>query len=138
MPGHPLTQGRAEPLIESHRLVLYERIGPGEHPCHWCGRVVRWKAGLSRDSLIADHVDNNPKNNSLDNIVPACVGCNVHRHRRVGDDELYVLSDGKRRRAGQRICAQCGCAFLARLDQIRNGKALFCTRSCARKKPRQR
>lgn len=27
-----------------HRALLYDLIGPGLHPCHWCGRVLRWKA----------------------------------------------------------------------------------------------
>jgi hypothetical protein len=42
MPSHPLRAGNGTVLL--HRALLYELIGPGPHPCHWCGRVLRWKA----------------------------------------------------------------------------------------------
>lgn len=31
---HPLAIGGT---VFEHRAVLYDSIGPGEHPCHWCG-----------------------------------------------------------------------------------------------------
>ena len=61
--GHPLATKYG--LVRLHRKVLYEKIGPGEHPCHWCGETVRWMNGnRSKDSLVSDHVDGDTQNNS--------------------------------------------------------------------------
>lgn len=29
-------------VLYKHRKVLYDRIGGGVHPCHWCGKEVEW------------------------------------------------------------------------------------------------
>ena len=41
-PSHPLATpcGR----VYEHQIVLYEAIGDGAHPCHWCRAGVRWDA----------------------------------------------------------------------------------------------
>lgn len=57
-----------------HRLVLLARIGPGEHPCHWCGRRLVWGV-----NLVTDHVDFDRANNDPGNLVPACHRCNSRR-----------------------------------------------------------
>jgi hypothetical protein len=77
-PEHPLcTPGRD--YLAEHRIVLYEKIGPGVHPCHWCGHVVSWTAPpLSADELHADHVDRSRDNNVPENLVPSCRRCNFH------------------------------------------------------------
>ena len=43
--GHPLAQ--ADGQAYTHRIVLFEKIGPGVHACHWCGREVEWNAPAS-------------------------------------------------------------------------------------------
>lgn len=64
--------------------MLYEKIGPGVHPCHWCGQPVAWilrtrtEDGRASD-LMADHLDANCRNNLPENLVPACTFCNVLR-----------------------------------------------------------
>jgi hypothetical protein len=78
-PGHPTadTVGR----VRIHVAVLYDSIGPGEHPCHWCGRTLQWFIkGITR--ICSDHVDGNKWNNDPGNLVPACRGCNATRAKR--------------------------------------------------------
>lgn len=72
--GHPLADRWGHVL--EHRMVLFDKIGPGEHPCHWCGAPVEW-GGLS---LTADHVNFDRSDNDPANLVPACNPCNVRRN----------------------------------------------------------
>ncbi len=81
MPGHPVAQ--ANGWAYEHRVVLYDAIGEGPHPCHWCGKSVCWHTDFRRDAdyLIVDHLDNNPSNNDRDNLAPSCSPCNtVHSY----------------------------------------------------------
>lgn len=75
--GHPLadTQGK---LFE-HQYVLYNKIGPGEHQCHHCGRSVRWRDPEWAHKLCVDHLDWNRVNNDPANLVPSCMKCNFDR-----------------------------------------------------------
>jgi hypothetical protein len=79
--GHPLAD--AGGWAYKHRVVLWDKIGPGEHPCHWCATPIWWD--LPRGSvarLTADHVDWDKENNEPENLVPACLPCNSVRLRR--------------------------------------------------------
>jgi hypothetical protein len=73
-PGHPVADkyGRAS----EHRVVLFDAIGPGPHPCAECGRPVDWPQ-LSVDHVNRDRTDNRPEN-----LQPCHVGCNTMRARR--------------------------------------------------------
>ena len=79
---HPLAIGG---IVGEHRVVLYEKIGPGTHSCNWCGTPVTWMVGKIADvhkrgkKLCADHVDRNTQNNAPENLVPACGACNTTR-----------------------------------------------------------
>jgi hypothetical protein len=81
--GYRVVSAQDHPVAHSngyafeHRVVLYDAIGPGSHPCHWCSAVVTWGQDLQ-----ADHVDHNTVHNTIDNLVPSCAGCNVRRNRR--------------------------------------------------------
>lgn len=92
--GHVISSGYLQTSIDHpianhgqvlvHRAILYDEIGPGVHPCHWCGELVEWRvAGQDHaptyPRLIVDHVDNDPLNNVPDNLVPACDPCNIKR-----------------------------------------------------------
>lgn len=71
---HPIS---VKGVLAEHRKVLYNRIGPGPHLCHWgCGRALRW-GGLK--GTVADHLDGDITNNTPDNLVPSCNMCNIHR-----------------------------------------------------------
>lgn len=82
--AYPLVRAKGHPLATSghvaylHRMILYDRIGPGTHPCHWCGTPVTWRAPLPH-TLEADHLDGNTANLHPANLVPACRPCNAGR-----------------------------------------------------------
>lgn len=80
--GHPLATTAA--IVLEHRAVLYDKIGPGPHECHWtslygCDKSVLEWGGL--DGICVDHLDDNTGNNDPDNLVPSCCGCNLRRGR---------------------------------------------------------
>lgn len=137
-PGHPLWTGQKMP---EHRIILYDAIGPGPHPCHWCGKLVDWRPGdgTKGDALIVDHIDDDGQNNALDNLVVSCHRCNIQRDNPaiIGDGEVVtVRSDGARRRGQLRICEICGTAFNHPLSERRPNRGRFCSMRCARMAPR--
>lgn len=75
---HPLASSAGRVLV--HRMLLFDAIGPGAHPCHWCGHDVTWRVARPQpDDLVVDHLDFVTNNNSLDNLVPSCRSCNSKR-----------------------------------------------------------
>lgn len=136
IPDHPLADRGGR--VSRHRAILYEKIGPGSHPCHWCGQIVRWMPGAktSRGALIVDHLDRDGWNESPENLVPSCHRCNSQRHRTdwVRDDEPFVVdSKGFRHRAVIRTCEFCGQEFPHLAADNRPNRGRFCSMSCARK-----
>jgi hypothetical protein len=73
---HPTATGNGAAYL--HRKVLYDAIGPGEHPCNWCGTIVEWFAQGER-KLVVDHLDNDKLNNERSNLVASCHRCNATR-----------------------------------------------------------
>lgn len=71
--GHPLA--RPSGRISEHRLVAYEKYGPGMQHCHWCGRDLEWSR------VCVDHLDGVRLNNVPENLVTSCGGCNSRRAR---------------------------------------------------------
>jgi hypothetical protein len=139
---HPLADARG--VVYTHRAVLYDRIGPGSHPCQWCGITVTWQTyrdGKQTGVLVADHVDGNRQNNDPSNLVPSCFNCNQHRLVRprkpqtnaVRDDELFVVDKhGWRHRATALTCDTCGAQFIRMTALLkRPGEHRFCSRSCS-------
>lgn len=77
-PTHPLAFANGDVLV--HRAVLYADVGPGKHPCHWCGSTVDWGIAFPAEgALVVDHLDADRLNNALPNLVPACQPCNARR-----------------------------------------------------------
>ena len=133
--GHPLAPYGAS--VQEHRLILYDKIGPGSHPCHWCGKVVEWKVRKRTDttngSLMVDHLDENRKNNDPGNLVPSCTGCNAKRSdkRVIQPGELSVTCGKWKGRAVERLCTVCGKPFVRPLCWNRKKtKDPVCSQKC--------
>lgn len=140
-PDHPLWTGQK---IPEHRILLYDKLGPGPHPCHWCGEMVDWMPGNAtrHGSLVVDHLDNDGRNNALENLVPSCHTCNVRRgmrHRMIPDDVLTIDNPHGRgkRRVEVRICQTCGVEFMFATFDTRPNRGRFCSMSCARRGKRK-
>lgn len=123
------------PRIGEHRLVLWDKIGPGEHPCHWCGTHLQWGKGVRHGVLIADHLDGDPSNNDPENIVASCNVCNSIRVRRgrpriEPGEATTTAKDGTRLRAKHHPCQWCGDTFTAELSRP---NPRFCSQSCTGK-----
>lgn len=73
-PKHPLS--RKDGSVAEHRLNMFDEIGPGPHPCHWCSKTVHWRG---RPALVVDHVDGDIDHNDTPNLVPSCHICNSTR-----------------------------------------------------------
>lgn len=75
-PAHPLATAQGK--VATHRAVLFDTIGPGPHPCHWCNVSLTWH-GSARGRINADHLDHDRLNNDPSNLVPSCLDCNTKR-----------------------------------------------------------
>lgn len=133
-------------VISCARVTLYEKLGPGEHPCNWCGVALTWhpESRYSPNALLADHLNHDPTDDEAGNLVASCNACNGHRRRR-GDSKLIsskeptVLRGGKPTRAVERRCNICGDLILiawADLKHPMGGR--FCSPSCRMKHTQQR
>lgn len=62
-------------LIGVHRIKIYEKYGDSLPICEGCGKPQTW------EGCHVDHIDNDPRNNSDENIRPLHHGCNIARHQ---------------------------------------------------------
>ena len=130
--GHPLAG--ASGRIRLCRLVLYGKIGPGEHPCTWCGLILSW-GKTQKDSpraLLADHLDGDPNNDSAANIVPSCNTCNCRRGlpNRIQPGETCVKVCGGWRRAVEISCFGCNKMFLSAVTAKLVPTRKYCSPGC--------
>jgi hypothetical protein len=77
LPSHPLAKRGGK--VYEHRAVLYDAIGPGPHPCHWCSTAVDWAPKGDPRELQPDHLNNDGADNRPENLVPSCRTCNSTR-----------------------------------------------------------
>jgi hypothetical protein len=86
---HPVAQRHGKAFV--HRVVLYDTIGPGWHPCHRCGTLLSWDYKFPHPlALTVDHLNRDRMDNRPENLAPCCNRCNPR--------------DGARRmRASQRL-----------------------------------
>lgn len=134
--GHPLATERGR--VCEHRVVLYEKLGPGSHPCHWCGATLTWMGMIptrTKGYLCTDHLDSDKHNNSPGNLVPSCLPCNTRRgfgFKKIEDtDNHFTDKHGKRIRATDEVCEICGKAYKGVLGS--KLKRRFCSHSCTSK-----
>lgn len=112
---HPLAQPSHNGYAKAyeHRLVLFNKIGGGEHKCHWCKKTIAWD-GPKSSRIVADHLDADTRNNEPENLVPACWRCNFTRatrtdfltHCRYGH-EFTTTNTYHRPDGGGRQCKEC-------------------------------
>lgn len=72
-PGHQLETRCGHGRVFEHRIVYHQHHGNGPFSCHWCGKRVVWS------TMHVDHLDDDPKNNKIDNLVASCPRCNQKR-----------------------------------------------------------
>lgn len=72
IPNHPM-KPKSQNGSYVHRVVAYEKYGPGPHPCHWCGAEVDW------DKAHVDHLNGVKLDNGEENLVFSCPRCNGAR-----------------------------------------------------------
>lgn len=137
-PDHPLA--KVGGYVYRHEAVLYARIGPGPHPCHWCGRLVDWKQKVRRKMvgvLCTDHLNGIETDNRSSNLVASCFRCNISRAhpQNFGPSEDWVRRGSQRLRYHIRTCAGCGqdfkCANFVKTSKDHVGR--FCSLECYRK-----
>lgn len=75
--SHPMATSQGKLLV--HRGVLYNAMGEGPHPCHWCRKSLPWRGTSAADCINVDHLDFNKLNNSPSNLVASCLDCNTKR-----------------------------------------------------------
>jgi len=123
--GHPLADSTGR-LLE-HRLVLFDKIGPGTHPCYWCRKKLTWEYGL----LEVDHLNNHGRDNQPKNLVASCHRCNTRRHHPtlIRDGELFIIAGSRKLRAVKRLCEHCRQEFLI---YPKRGAGRFCSLECYR------
>ncbi len=76
LPSHPLAGAQGK--VGAHRVALFEKLGPADQPCHWCGRELPWLGGAAK-AINVDHLDFDKLNNDPGNLVASCLDCNTKR-----------------------------------------------------------
>jgi len=122
-------------VVAISRLVLYEKIGPGPHRCHWCDAQVAWMAGGgpgSPGNLLVDHLDWDDQNDDPDNLVPSCNTCNSKRaapgkRQKIQPGEPTIQIGKYRTRAIEAACPECGTTFLT----LPSRPKIYCSPKCA-------
>jgi hypothetical protein len=115
--GHPLSR-KDDGEIRKSRFVLYEKLGGEAGDCNWCGLALNW------ETLCADHLDSNIMNDTADNLVASCRGCNANREDGTG-----------RGRKSPKDCKCCGNKFISKSH---HKTQLYCSIKCsAASKPKR-
>jgi hypothetical protein len=133
-PGHPVATVGGNAY--EHRVVLWDKIGSGQHACHWCGTMVDW---FVEPLLQTDHLNQQRGDNRPENLVPSCGKCNGGRNAETAkagfraflNDPIrrapWFAALHARRRRIQRDCEWCRSPF----ETTPRGRKRFCDHRCA-------
>lgn len=108
-PGHPLAKSGGR--IRKSRFLLFEKLKGKAGRCHWCNTPLTWEV------LCADHLDGNIMNDTPENLVGACRGCNANR-----DDGTNF---GRRK---PKTCPQCKKDFIG---GFHHKAQVYCSITCS-------
>lgn len=86
LPKHPLAMKNG--YVYEHRVVMHQLHGDNPMNCNKCRRTIDWS------TVHVDHVNENVKDNSPENLRFLCNGCNVMRTRK------HQKEHTKKRRVG--------------------------------------
>lgn len=84
--GHPVAAADGKAYV--HRVVLYDAIGAGPHPCYWCATPVDWLPRGEPNCLQVDHLNGHTDDNRVENLAPSCGRCNAMRALQARSDAL--------------------------------------------------
>jgi hypothetical protein len=76
-PNHYLAQ-KAKGYVYEHRFVLFNKVGTSISECEICKKDWCWDDVYNSH---VDHIDEDVKNNNINNLRPLCNSCNVSRAR---------------------------------------------------------
>lgn len=109
--GHILAN-KIDGSIRKSRFVLYEKLNGIAGRCHWCGIELTWK------TLCADHLDSNIMNDTAENLVGSCRGCNANREDGTG-----------RGRQTPKRCRNCKVLFIG---GSHHKQQIYCSLKCSK------
>ena len=95
--GHPLA--KANGRVYEHRAVLYDALNGRDAGCHYCGVPLKWASTRGdADVLQVDHLNDDGGDNRPENLVPACVSCNIrkaqnNRRRALLEEGYWAVND---------------------------------------------
>lgn len=87
-------------IIGVHRLKIYEKYGENLPDCEICKEPVFWA------KCHVDHIDNDPKNNDIDNLRPLHHGCNTSRQNVQGSKHAKGTLPNEALKLGFVSCSQ--------------------------------
>ncbi|HGW4593903.1 HNH endonuclease signature motif containing protein [Proteus mirabilis] len=86
LPDHPLAMKNG--YAYEHRVVMHQLHGDNPMNCNKCGKAIDWS------TVHVDHINEDVKDNSPENLRFLCNGCNVMRTRK------HQKEHTKKRRVG--------------------------------------
>ncbi len=78
IPNHPMADKKG--WVIEHRMLMYDRFGPGPHPCWCCCEELKWepfaRGASTKGKIVINHLNEDGHDNRMKNLVFSCVECN--------------------------------------------------------------